>query len=673
MKNLFIVFLLFVFYTAKSQDGEISNIDIETPLDRYIDWGDPLYSLFFTALNSSGDFTIFPGFKRYDQADPSWGNNPIANNCSSCITNAGNPYGVIVNGAATTRCALRSIGCLLTCESMILSTWGYNQTPSSWNDYLKRPDVNGFSGCLLKPNNMYLYTTDPSSAYISLQFSVNYLSSNDDVKTAKILKAVIDQLLGLTIVKLNKIGRSDGTIADAPSGHFVVVYGYKTTNPTLKDFIIADPGTVYDDLHLYRTLGDYYKDGVSPLFISTPGIPSIRFFRHGMYSYNIDASINFPQPSYETGQTMNLSLPSTSTKSALITTTSKQVVWTIEGPEGEYSYSTENTFNFLFYKPGDYCIKLAVKDGDAIYSDIKTITVTGKCIPRSCSGHNISNIAITGRGNKVDFDFDYGVGYIDFSNYCSAWCDVPAMWLKKQDYSQQQWSMVSGTGGTVHHEGYHFGFSNLEPNSNYVLKSSDEGYDCTLFVCGFDNDKFFNDCYWEILTSPNTISRNTDITSLGTIEDNAFSSVTLNPGFVYETSNGKSYTAQIVTGHQVQRYCGNGDNNLKSAVINDNNAENCNIVTNIEKKNNVLIKEVKDLSIEIVPNPSNGMFRLSINFLGSGEKVSIRITNLSGAIVINKIFVDPENILDLSNQAKGLYIITIQHKKDIYKDKIIIQ
>lgn len=664
-----LILLLFTFYSVKSQDGEINYINIEAPLVHYIDWGDPIYNSFFTSgglKSTAEDIMIFP-IQRYNQADSRWGNNPIANSCSNCVYN-GTPYGVIVNGAATTRCAIRSIGCLLTCETMLLSYWGYNFTPGSWNDYLKRSDFNGFSGCLLKPNNMYRYTHNPSSTYVSLQFSVNYYGSSDDTKVTKILKAVIDQLFGLVIVKVNKIGRIDGTIGNAPGGHFIVIYGYKTTDPTLKDFIISDPGTSYDDIllensHVYRTLGDYYTGNVSPLFITTPGVPTIRFFRHGMYFYTDEATINFPQPSYETGQTLSLSVPSSSKKS----TTSRLVVWTIKEPNGLIVTGTEETFNYFLYEPGEYTLTLAVKDGNEINSDIKTFNVTGRCIPRSCKGYDISNIRITSWDNKVKFAFNYAEGHLVADEVCNWLCSVPAMWLKKSGYSQQIRSYEYGGG-----QPWYFEFYDLDPNAYYILKSSNVGYHCGLFSCGFEDDEFFNDCHWEILTSPNNITRNTDISSYNTFEDDALYSIKFTPGFKYRASNNYKYSAKIVSGPNVMRYCGSGDYKKSTSDVNNGNDE-ANIDTIYYIKNEIIQHCIDEAKIVISPNPSKGIFKILINHYNIDETINVSITNISGLVIFNRSLFAEKNIIDLSKQAKGIYIITIKYHQQIFVDKIIIQ
>lgn len=81
-----------------------------------------------------------------------------------------------------------------------------------------------------------------------------------------------------------------------------------------------------------------------------------------------------------------------------------------------------------------------------------------------------------------------------------------------------------------------------------------------------------------------------------------------------------------------------------------------------------------DISFNIYPNPNNGQFTIEIN---SSEKASdILIRDITGKTIYQKLNLAhgkqfSENI-NLSNQAKGIYFITIRNGDKLYTKKLII-
>lgn len=87
------------------------------------------------------------------------------------------------------------------------------------------------------------------------------------------------------------------------------------------------------------------------------------------------------------------------------------------------------------------------------------------------------------------------------------------------------------------------------------------------------------------------------------------------------------------------------------------------------------IEENKDqLDVDIYPNPTTGLFNLSIE----AEKgdVEIRITNVHGQNVYNKLFSVSvpgqfEKVLDISSSPEGVYLIKVIHNEKLYTGRIL--
>ena len=88
----------------------------------------------------------------------------------------------------------------------------------------------------------------------------------------------------------------------------------------------------------------------------------------------------------------------------------------------------------------------------------------------------------------------------------------------------------------------------------------------------------------------------------------------------------------------------------------------------------VYIAEKTDEGFRIYPNPSNGIFTIKTlqKFQDFGE---LKITNLTGKTIYTRGHVPLDNPLqiDLSNQPKGIYFISLQTNQGIYTEKVVIQ
>ncbi len=80
-----------------------------------------------------------------------------------------------------------------------------------------------------------------------------------------------------------------------------------------------------------------------------------------------------------------------------------------------------------------------------------------------------------------------------------------------------------------------------------------------------------------------------------------------------------------------------------------------------------------DQVISIVPNPSNGHFRLSINS-ASKEILDLQLLNLEGKVVhqLNDLVLQGNHPLDLRHLSNGIYSLTLSDGQKQYSQEIII-
>jgi Flp pilus assembly pilin Flp len=82
------------------------------------------------------------------------------------------------------------------------------------------------------------------------------------------------------------------------------------------------------------------------------------------------------------------------------------------------------------------------------------------------------------------------------------------------------------------------------------------------------------------------------------------------------------------------------------------------------------INDLEEIGISIYPNPTTGIVKL--NF--SDNKVEkMKVSDIAGKTIIEKTVVQKNEILDLSENSKGIYIITVETDKGDFTSKIIKQ
>lgn len=366
-KNITLIISLLFFFSTKSQttiteDGPNGNEQIEAAYPQNsVNWLEEKYSTFFSnSCNSNLKNGPLRTITIYNQVSSSWSGDLIGKNCTKTIS---------------------LIGCALTCQAMVMKTCGYNFDPGTWNTYLK--NNGGYTGCLLifNKNLMYTYTDNYFNFNrISKEECVWYSGQADDLKMASILRAFIDNL-GYAIVKINRI-YSSGKYSDAPLGHFVLIYDYIGSNPSLKDFILSDPGTVRED-NTIQMLGNYYdteKNGQSPLFLTNKkngDAPTFHLYnKYNPSEIGFPHEIVLPKSNLSFGEPFKLSLR-TFLKSASGAQTYCNLSWTLTYPDGNVLTGTSEEIDIdALYATGQYTLEMAVSDATGFFSDVKTFTVS---------------------------------------------------------------------------------------------------------------------------------------------------------------------------------------------------------------------------------------------------------------------------------------------------------
>ncbi|OFY85770.1 MAG: hypothetical protein A3K10_01115 [Bacteroidetes bacterium RIFCSPLOWO2_12_FULL_31_6] len=90
----------------------------------------------------------------------------------------------------------------------------------------------------------------------------------------------------------------------------------------------------------------------------------------------------------------------------------------------------------------------------------------------------------------------------------------------------------------------------------------------------------------------------------------------------------------------------------------------CDFVTGIDR-------DVNENLISIYPNPSSGKFTL--DFGNAINNISVEIYNLMGKKIVAKPILSKREVIDLSNQPKGIYYVKTINKKESSTQKIILE
>ena len=89
------------------------------------------------------------------------------------------------------------------------------------------------------------------------------------------------------------------------------------------------------------------------------------------------------------------------------------------------------------------------------------------------------------------------------------------------------------------------------------------------------------------------------------------------------------------------------------------------------------INPVNELSVEVFPNPGNGIFNIVLNNQIQNP-VKLKVVNLLGKIVFDETYTSANTIfnktIDLKNQPSGIYILSVEGNKQVFlQKKLVIQ
>ena len=73
--------------------------------------------------------------------------------------------------------------------------------------------------------------------------------------------------------------------------------------------------------------------------------------------------------------------------------------------------------------------------------------------------------------------------------------------------------------------------------------------------------------------------------------------------------------------------------------------------------------------VSIFPNPNNGVFSLKVN----ASDASVKVINTQGQIILTKKILKNNAKIDLSNNAKGIYFVTVTSNEAVTTQKVIVQ
>lgn len=160
-------------------------------------------------------------------------------------------------------------------------------------------------------------------------------------------------------------------------------------------------------------------------------------------------------------------------------------------------------------------------------------------------------------------------------------------------------------------------------------------------------------------------STKNDIRQVGSISgnNNQFSDFTANSEYVYY-----QIEAVATSASGVSQSIKSAANNFKTSTIISSRS---NMATNKSDVN--ALNQLKDLSAAMVlyPNPAANKFYITLN-APIEQNVNIKIYDITGALVLSDLMHSNKQMIDLSEQASGLYFVSIESDNFSAKQKIII-
>ena len=99
---------------------------------------------------------------------------------------------------------------------------------------------------------------------------------------------------------------------------------------------------------------------------------------------------------------------------------------------------------------------------------------------------------------------------------------------------------------------------------------------------------------------------------------------------------------------------------------------NCNLITFFDDATILSVDEKDDANLIIYPNPSNGIFNLNSVKL-TGETYIVTVYNIMGTTVRQFKWDGEKTVLDLTNAAKGVYIVKVNNDTHTEIKQLIVR
>lgn len=89
-----------------------------------------------------------------------------------------------------------------------------------------------------------------------------------------------------------------------------------------------------------------------------------------------------------------------------------------------------------------------------------------------------------------------------------------------------------------------------------------------------------------------------------------------------------------------------------------------------EYKHEQIEENIGSSIVKIYPNPTDGLLNIELHNK-NGQKTFIRLYNVNGKMLIDKIVYDQNTVIDLSEQPAGIYILNVTIENKTMEWKII--
>jgi hypothetical protein len=161
-------------------------------------------------------------------------------------------------------------------------------------------------------------------------------------------------------------------------------------------------------------------------------------------------------------------------------------------------------------------------------------------------------------------------------------------------------------------------------------------------------------------TTPNAVGCDSTATLVLTINAIPTATATDNGDGTATASSGSSYqwidcaTNTAITGATQQIFAPDVTGQYSVVVT---NASGCSDTSSCITVNAANMDELSNLSIQVNPNPSTGLFNLTVNSTANGV---ITITDATGRIVGTQIITGASSVIDLTNSVTGIYYLNVQ-------------